>query len=355
MSQPLPPFSCTFSPNVPELLRELNCTIALTTHQAGKLIFLSPNGPEQLMQLPRDFDLPMGLAVADRRLALATATEVVVLADASGLAPNYPPNPGKYDALYLPRAVYFTGPVDIHDLHWDQGGDLWAVNTRFSCLSKIDAHYSFRPVWSPSFVRELVPLDYCHLNGLAFRDGRPLYVSMLGASNEEEGWRKNIYKGGLLMDIETNEVILDGLSMPHSPRWIDGALYVLLSARGQLIRLDPGTKQVDVIAQFPSFVRGLANRGDYLFVGLSRIRHRASIFRELQVAGGGETCGIEIVHLPTGRPVGQIRYRNSVEEIYDLQIIPDRLRPGILNHRTETHRSGWNTPDLDYWTAARPQ
>jgi hypothetical protein len=38
----LAPFSCTYSPQIPELLQKLNCSLAITTYQAGKVIFISP-------------------------------------------------------------------------------------------------------------------------------------------------------------------------------------------------------------------------------------------------------------------------------------------------------------------------
>ncbi|MFT5913208.1 MAG: hypothetical protein ACI9XO_004755, partial [Paraglaciecola sp.] len=138
---PPPPFSCVYSPNVPELLLQLGCSIAITTYQAGKLIFISANGVNSLTQLPRDFNKAMGLAVHGRRLAIATKDEVIVLADAKGLARNYPPKPNHYDALYVPRAIYPVGMVDLHDMEWDKNGKLWAVNTLFSCLSIIDDNY----------------------------------------------------------------------------------------------------------------------------------------------------------------------------------------------------------------------
>ena len=93
MTKPPAPFSCTYSPNVPELLMQLGITLAITTYQAGKLIFISPNGANSLMQLPRDFKKAMGLAVNGRRIAIATKDEVIVLSDATGLAQNYPPKP----------------------------------------------------------------------------------------------------------------------------------------------------------------------------------------------------------------------------------------------------------------------
>ena len=36
---------------------------------------------------------------------------------------------------------------------------------------------------------------------------------------------------GIIMDVEKNEILCDGLGMPHSPRIINGDLYFLESAR----------------------------------------------------------------------------------------------------------------------------
>ena len=154
MKQPPAPFSCTHSPTFSQLLHDLGCTLAITTYQAGKLIFISAPDPDKLVQLPRSFEKPMGIAVKENAIGLATRQEVVVLRDASRMAAKYPKQPGTYDALYLPRAVYFTGELDIHDLHWHED-QLIGVNTRFSCLSVIDDTHSFKSIWKPSFISSL--------------------------------------------------------------------------------------------------------------------------------------------------------------------------------------------------------
>ncbi len=70
---PIAPFSANFSPQLPELLLSLNCTIALTTYQAGKLVFISPNpDKERLTTLPRSFQKPMGIAVNGDSMVLAS-------------------------------------------------------------------------------------------------------------------------------------------------------------------------------------------------------------------------------------------------------------------------------------------
>ena len=346
--QPLPPYSCIHSPNFPRLLLELGCSIALTTFQAGKLIFISAKDENQLIQHFNDFNNAMGLAIDNRRLAIATQDEVIVLADASRLAKEYPMNPNTYDALYAPQAIYPVGILHIHDLDWDKHGQLWAVNTNFSCLSIIDDHYSFRPKWYPPFIKQFNSGDSCHLNGMAMVDGMPRYVTMFSQSTTPEGWRATKETSGLIMDVLTGEVIIENLPMPHSPRWFDGHLYCLLSATGEFVKVDTDKGTYDVVARFDGFVRGLAKYGEYVFVGLSRLRGDISAFKDLPIAERSVYCGVEVLHLPTGRKVAQLRYQTTVDELYDIQIIP-KLRPVFFNHLTDEYRKVLNTPYTDLW------
>jgi len=114
----LAPFTCRYTPQFPELLQQLQCSLALSTYQAGKLVLVSPKDESTLIQLPRSFAKPMGIALHPTKdqLALATKEEVVVFANSTELARHYPKAPQKYDALYMPRATYHTGGIDMHDL-----------------------------------------------------------------------------------------------------------------------------------------------------------------------------------------------------------------------------------------------
>lgn len=204
MTDSLPPFSCTHTPGIPALLAELNCSLVISTYQAGKVILLSAYGGG-LVQLPRNFNKPMGLAAAGLRLAVATRDELVILVNDPKLSPGYPPAPGKYDALFAPRAVYFCGELDLHDMAWHDD-TLWAVNTRFSYLCRLDHHFSFTPHWRPPFISDLTDEDRCHLNGLALTDGEILYVTALGATDTPRGWRANKTKGGILMHVPVGKL-----------------------------------------------------------------------------------------------------------------------------------------------------
>lgn len=345
-------FTCSYTQGVPELLAALRCTLVLSTYQAGKVVFLSAT-PKGLIQLPRTFQKPMGLALAGGRLAIATRYEVVVLANAPGLAPGYPNSPGVYDGLYAPRATYYTGELDLHDMAWGAEG-LWAVNTRFSCLSLITEAWSFEPRWKPPYVTELAPEDRCHLNGLAMADGKPAYATALAATDAQGAWREGRLTGGLLMHVPSGEVVETGLAMPHSPRLYDGKLYFLNSSSGELCLEDAAGGKHEVLCKLPGFVRGLARAGAYLLIGLSKVRER-HIFSGMAVAKEETFAGIAIVHLSTARVAGVIRYSSSCEEIYDVQVIPGFVRPGIMSHSSEVFRRCLVTPQDTFWAREEPE
>ncbi len=79
--------------------------------------------------------------------------------------------PASHDACFVPRSCHVTGDIRVHDMAC-AGDELWAVNTRFSCLCTLDPDYSFVPRWRPPFVTALAAEDRCHLNGLAIVDDR---------------------------------------------------------------------------------------------------------------------------------------------------------------------------------------
>ena len=84
----LAPFSCQFTPQVPELLQKLNCSIAISTYQAGKLVFISAKDENSLTQLPRNFHKVMGISedFENQKLALACKDEIIVFKNSPELA-----------------------------------------------------------------------------------------------------------------------------------------------------------------------------------------------------------------------------------------------------------------------------
>ncbi len=352
METPRSPFSYTYTPSVPEILGKLGCTLAISTFQTGKVILISANGPEKLVMLPRTFERAMGMALEGELLAIASKYELTVLMNAPSLAGNYPKQPGTYDALFVPRASFYTGDLDIHDIALTPRG-LITVNTRFSCLALVGEHYSFAPVWQPPFVTALTPDDRCHLNGLAMMNGEPRFVTALGRTDSGGAWRDGMAGGGILMDVSSNEILASDLPMPHSPLYENGKLYLLLSATGEVVRLDLASGMIEPIIRVPAFVRGLDKYGDFLFVGLSKIRESNAAYKDLPIAKEDPFCGVAIIHEPSGQLVGQIRYEGEVKELYGVKVLPGMQRPGILNTASEFSSLAVTTPTNAWWAIAK--
>jgi len=324
-------------------------SLAVTTYQAGKVALIGWDG-RQTTLLMREFDKPLGLAVSGNRIALASRHEVWLFANAPLLAHDYlEEHPGRYDALYLPRVTYHTGDLHTHDVAFE-GDDLLLVNTRFSCLARLSAGFSFTPVWRPKFVSDLVPEDRCHLNGVAHRDGRARYVTALGTTDTPGGWRANKATGGVLIDVDSDEVVLGGLSMPHSPRWFGGRLWVLNSGTGELLVVDPADGRPTVVCGLPGYLRGLAFVGPYALVGLSKIREK-HIFGGLPIQQRGHKllCGVAVVDLRSGATAGLFEFTAGCEELYDVQFLPGVHRPSILNLEKPAVRQAITLPESSFW------
>ncbi len=347
-STPLPPFSSKFTPEVPELLYQLNCTIALSTYQAGKVVFLSASKADKLVQISRTFEGAMGIAVEKNKLAVACKNDLTILANTPAMAKSYPPKKNIYDAMYLPRITYHTGNLALHDMNW-VNGKLHAINTLFSSIVTLDEDASFKEVWRPKFISESAAEDRCHLNGMAMQNGDIEFVTALGEVDKFHAWRQNKLTGGVLIHVPTNEIILRNLAMPHSPRVYNNKLYVLLSASGELAEVDVNSGSYKVVKNLEYFVRGMAKHGDYLFIAHSKLRHNTSAFRDLPIAEKSQKAGVIIMHLPTNNIVGRIIYENSVDEIYDVKIIPNVSRPNIINPTHEATKMAIVTETDSYW------
>jgi len=85
------------------------------------------------------------------------------------------------------------------------------------------------------------------------------------------------------MDVKSNQIITHGLSMPHSPRWHGGKLWVLESGNGGVGVIDQANGKYQEVCRLPGFTRGLDFVGPYAFVGLSQVRETV-VFSGIAVA-----------------------------------------------------------------------
>jgi uncharacterized protein (TIGR03032 family) len=196
-------------------LAEQRLSLALTTYQAGFLVFLGRTADGRLAHHRRGLTRCMGMVAHEGALHVSALYQIWRFENA--LAPGQLVE--GHDRLYVPRTSHVTGDLDVHDLAVDADGRLLFVNTLFGCLATLSDRHSFVPLYRPPFVSKLAAEDRCHLNGLAMKDGQPAYLTAVSEGDVVDDWRDHRHDGGVVIDIARNEVVLRGLSMPHSPRW----------------------------------------------------------------------------------------------------------------------------------------
>jgi uncharacterized protein (TIGR03032 family) len=320
-------------------LNESQISLVFTTYQTNRLFLVGINPEGRLAVNERLFDKPMGLFAESRpqsqgqRLWMSTRYQLWQLENRLGPGEQHQGG----DRLYIPSLSHTTGDLNVHDVVVDAQGRVLFVNTDFSCLATLCPGYSFEPIWQPPFITKLVAEDRCHLNGLALVEGQPTYMTACSSTNEAAGWRNHRVGGGVVMHLPSHEIIAQGLSMPHSPRWYQGKLWLLNSGTGELGYLDG--EQFVPITFCPGFVRGLAFWDRFALVGLSKLRSKTfgGLALETRLAAQGQTpqCGLMVVDLTTGTIVHGLSIEGVVEELFDVVVLPGVRQPRAIGFQSE--------------------
>jgi len=336
----------------PQFLTQMGVSILVTTYQAGKLISLRVQEGKLNTHFV-NLQKPMGVALQEPHLAIGSAAQVIHYYNMPAVGAKVLPA-NTHDACYLPRSTHITGDIDIHEMGFTADGTLWLVNTKMSCLCTLEPEFSVVPQWRPPFITGYDLTDRCHLNGLAMRDGEPRYVTALGTTDSPGGWRKNKANGGILMDITDNQLICQGLSMPHSPRWYQDQLWVLESGAGSLAKVDEKTGELTTVIELPGFTRGLDFIDRYAVIGLSQVRETA-VFAGLPLTARCDErqCGVYIVDMVEKKIVAYLVFSGDVQEIFAVQVLPAR-HPALLDLTDPLLHSSYALPDAALKEVSQP-
>jgi uncharacterized protein (TIGR03032 family) len=333
-------------------------SMAFTTYQAGKLFLLGLTPEGRLAAFERSFPRCMGLWSNGQTMWLSSLYQIWRLENVYASGESH----DSFDRLYVPQVGYVTGDIDVHDVAVDANGRMMFANTLFSCIATVSDKYSFEPIWRPAFISDLGPEDRCHLNGIAIGDGNHAYVTACGQSDSVEGWRTSRVGGGCVIDVASNEVVCDGLSMPHSPRWQNGCLWLLDSGTGFFGRVDLANRKFTPITFCPGYARGLAFWDKFAIVGLSKCRQErtfANLPLDANLADRKTEawCGILIIDTTSGHIVHWIRIEGVINELYDVAVLPGAVRPKALGFKTDEIRHVvWLAEggDATRWRAMEP-
>jgi uncharacterized protein (TIGR03032 family) len=331
-----PVFAVNTSRGFSAWLKQHNASFAVTTYQVGKLLLFGVKPDGTLWVFNRNVGRCLGLAVDGADMWVTADTQVYRLVNA--LAAGQQSSEG-HDALYVPQVGYFTGDLDAHDVGVRADGRLVFVNTLFNCLATVSDTHSFVPLWQPPFISRLAAEDRCHLNGLALRDGQPAYVTAVAKSDTFDGWRDQRANGGIVIDVASGEIICEGLSMPHSPRWHDGKLWLHNSGAGEFGWVDLVKGTFNPICFCPGYLRGLDFIGSFAVMGLSKPRQNKTfsglaLDDQMALRKMEPRCGIYVIDLGTGDTVHSLTMEGVVTELYDVAVIPGKIQPAALGPGT---------------------
>lgn len=320
-------------------LSEQGAALAFTTYQGGKVFFVGLRSDGSLGFFERSLSRCMGMVGDGNSLYISTLYQLWRFENV------FPPGhvEGEYDRLFVPQVGYITGDLDVHDLGITGGGEVVFANTLFSCLATVSQTRSFRPVWKPKFISKLAAEDRCHLNGLAMRDGKPAFVTVVSESDVADGWRDRRTGGGCVIDVASNETVASGLSMPHSPRWHNDRLWVHNSGTGEFGWVDQQAGRFEPVAFCPGYLRGLCFLGKYAVMGLSKPRGESAfgglpLQDALSSRDADARCALQVVDLETGDAPHWLRIEGMIQELYDVVSLPGVRYPKALGFKTDEIR-----------------
>jgi len=334
-----PSLEITTSRQMTAWMAEQNLSIALTTYQVGKLFMLGVKPSGNLSVFERSFNRCMGLCPTGNGFYMSSLHQVWRFENVFRQGEQQ----DGHDRLYVPQSGNTTGDLDIHDMAVDANGRLVFVNTLFGCLATLSETCSFKPLWRPAFISKLAAEDRCHLNGLAMKDGRPAYVTAVSQSDVVDGWRDQRANGGVVIDVNTNEIVTSGLSMPHSPRWHKNKLWLCNSGTGEFGHIELNTGRFVPVTFCAGYMRGLYFHGDYAIVGTSKPRHNKTfsglaLDEALKSRQAEARCGLQVIDLRTGDAVHWLRMEGIVDELYDVMTLPGVRNPMALGFKTDEIR-----------------
>ena len=219
----------------------------------------------------------------------------------------------------LLTAALADHPLDLHDVRWHDGY-LYAVSTELNAVLKLDAGLVEVARWT-------LPgePDSAHLNSICFHEGR-LLASRFGDFTEHRQYKNATRSAGQVFDVVTGEVLLTGLSQPHSLTSHGGLLW-LCDSEVYKLRSFRDYVQEDEYA-FEGYTRGLAFGAQHVYVGLSRSRNDpGSVLESARIA--------VLDHATMSRDASIELPCNEIYDILPYDADPSALRAAALHEAND--------------------
>jgi uncharacterized protein (TIGR03032 family) len=123
----------------------------------------------------------------------------------------------------------------------------------------------------------------------------------------------------------------------------NGKLWLLQTGTGEFGHTDLTTGHFEPICFLPGFARGVSFIGDYAVFGLSRPRENGTfddlaLNERLTREGVSPKCELCVVNLKTGDLEHRLEIEGVVQELYDVAVLPNVIRPMALGFRSDEIR-----------------
>lgn len=318
-------------------LREVKTSFFISSYKTHKVFSIGivkdgRDNQDKLSLWMTHFNRPMGIHAGKKTIWVSSSGNLWRF-DNSGGYEEIDSQLGPFDSQFVPRLAYFSNDIDTHDICTDANDKLYYVSALFCCICIPSVDHSFKVWWKPPWISKIAPEDRCHLNGICARDGEPRYVSAVCMLDSKGAWRENRIGKGIIYDIKEDKVVCEGLTMPHSPRWNNGKLWLLESGSGWFGYVDFDTKQFVKKVWIAGFLRGLSFVGNkYAVIGSSEDRHENTfqglpLGDELKKNGVSAKCGIFVINLQTFDVIHNLIFYSPTNEFYDVCAVPGVVRP----------------------------
>ena len=227
---------------------------------------------------------------------------------------------------------FYPGSCYFHDLAMI-GGSLHANAVGHNAVVRLPEGGGFERVWWPrSIERSAGPLfgrNQLQLNSIAA--GPDLAGSFFSASAEAPLKLRPgdvafpVDKKGVIFSGRTREVVVRGLTRPHSARLRRGSLWVDNSGYGECGLIRKG--RLEVVRRLPGWTRGLGFAGTLALAGTSRVIPRFRAYAPgLDV--DKSRCGVHLFDVPSGRSLGSLFWPRG-NQIFAIEAVPESFALGL--------------------------
>ncbi len=227
----------------------------------------------------------------------------------------------------MPRAVHFTGDIDVHEVAADRQGTGRSSSTRLflPCDTRpgpqlpadLEAELHFRagPRGPLSHERARDARREAEICDCSEPDRRRGWLARPAASQGRHHRRRD--------GSGRDRPAVDAAFAAGGP---DGKLYAVDSGRGFLVEVDKETGKLRDIAFCPGFLRGLALINGFALVTVSKPRYGTfegmPIDDEMKARNLDPICAVLVIDLARGEIVEWLRLEGDVQELFTVELMP---------------------------------